>query len=204
VANKQQLVEQKLQLLDEARRLFGSDEKFNSTSLSEEIRLVKIQMIIDKNYKLQMNGKSLYETIGDLFKLNILEEAEKLRKEFKIPDTSESWWHLKAKSLAKGHLWEELEKFSKSKKSPIGYEPFVNYCMDSNNVIEAKKYYLKVTVPENKFKCLIRMKMLSDALDVAFQNKDEHGINMVINKCDNTQRIIIEKAKGLKAQLAGQ
>lgn len=33
-----------------------------------------------------------------------------------------SWWHLKAKNLAKGGLWDELEKFSKSKKSLIGYE----------------------------------------------------------------------------------
>lgn len=191
-------------MLDEARRLFGSDEKFNSSLLSEEIRLVKIQMIIDKNFKLQLNGKSLYETLGDLIKLNILEEAEKLRKEFKISDTSEIWWHLKAKNLAKGHLWEELEKFSKTKKSPIGYEPFVNYCMDSNNVQEAKKYYTKVTVPESKFKCLIRMKQLSEALNVAFQNKDELGINLVISKCDSSQRLIIDKAKSLKLQLAQQ
>jgi hypothetical protein len=35
-----------------------------------------------------------------------------------------SWWHLKAKNLAKGNLWDELEKFSKSKKSVIGYEVF--------------------------------------------------------------------------------
>jgi hypothetical protein len=32
------------------------------------------------------------------------------------------WWHLKAKNLSQGHLWDELEKFSKSKKSVIGYE----------------------------------------------------------------------------------
>ena len=96
-----------------------------------------------------------------------------------------------------------MEKFSKSKKSVIGYEPFVNYCMDSNNVLEAKKYYLKVTLPDNKFKCLIRMKLLREALDVAFQNKDELGINLVISKCDSTQRIIIEKAKALKVELNG-
>ena len=102
----------------------------------------------------------------------------------------------------KGHLWSELEKFSKSKKSPIGYEPFVNYCMDSFNVQEAKKYYAKVVNPESKFKCLIRMKLLRDALDIAFQNKDEIGINLVISKCDGTQRDIIDKAKSMKAQLA--
>lgn len=104
VAVKQKRVDQKLQMLDEARRLFGNEEKFSSSMLSDEIRLVKIQMTIDKNYKLQLNGKSLYETIGDLIKLSILEEADKIRKEFKIPDSSEMWWHLKAKNLAKGKL----------------------------------------------------------------------------------------------------
>lgn len=99
----------------------------------------------------------MYETIGELIKLNILEEAEKLRKEFKISDSSEIWWHLKAKNLAKGHLWDELEKFSKSKKSVIGYEPFIAYCLESNNVQEARKYYPKIS-PENKFKCLVKMK----------------------------------------------
>lgn len=31
------------------------------------------------------------------------------------------YWWLKLKSLAEKEQWEELEKFSKSKKSPIGY-----------------------------------------------------------------------------------
>lgn len=31
------------------------------------------------------------------------------------------YWWLKLKSLAEKEEWEELEKFSKSKKSPIGY-----------------------------------------------------------------------------------
>lgn len=31
------------------------------------------------------------------------------------------YWWLKLRSLAEKEEWEELEKFSKSKKSPIGY-----------------------------------------------------------------------------------
>lgn len=114
-------------------------------------------MNLEKTYRKSFDGKSLYETIGDLIRFGLLDEAEKLRKEFKIADSSEGWWHLKARNLCKGNLWDELEKFSKSKKSPIGYEPFVTYCMEMNNVQEAKKYFPKV-MPENRFKCLIKMK----------------------------------------------
>jgi hypothetical protein len=45
---------------------------------------------LDKNYRLQLTGKSLYETIGDLIRMGIIEEAEKTRKEFKLSDTSET------------------------------------------------------------------------------------------------------------------
>ncbi len=58
--------------------------------LSDELKLLKIQMSLDKNYKLSLTGKSLYETMGQLIRLNILEEAEKIRKEFKVSDTSET------------------------------------------------------------------------------------------------------------------
>jgi hypothetical protein len=46
-------------------------------------------MSIEKNFRIQITGKSLYETIADLIRLNILEEAEKMRKEFKISDSTE-------------------------------------------------------------------------------------------------------------------
>ncbi len=58
--------------------------------MSDELKLIKIQMNLDKNYKLSLTGKSLYETVGHLIKLNLLDEAEKIRKEFKISDTSET------------------------------------------------------------------------------------------------------------------
>ena len=43
------------------------------------------------------------------------------------------WW-IKVKALARNKDWEGLEAFAKSKKSPIGYEPFVvrQSCLRSN------------------------------------------------------------------------
>lgn len=49
---------------------------------------------------------------------------------------------------------------------------------------------------------IILLRCLADALDVASQNKDTIGINLVIRKCDpNTQKALIDKAKALKASL---
>lgn len=45
--------------------------------------------------------------------------------------------------LAKTAEWEELERFSKLKKSPIGYEAFVDICLKHGNKIQAQKYLPK-------------------------------------------------------------
>jgi hypothetical protein len=89
VVQKQERLDQKLQLLDEARRLFGNDEKFNTSLLSDEIKLIKAHVKIDKDYRVPLYEKSVYETIGELIRRNLLDEAERQRKEFKISDTSE-------------------------------------------------------------------------------------------------------------------
>ena len=57
--------------------------------LSDEIKLIKLQITIDKNFRTNLTGKPLYATIGELIKANLGDEAEKLRKEFKISDSSE-------------------------------------------------------------------------------------------------------------------
>lgn len=51
---------------------------------------------------------------------------------------------MRIQSLAHLKDWTELEKFSKSKKSPIGYAPFVDVCLQNGNKMEAVKYLPKV------------------------------------------------------------
>uniref|UniRef100_A0A8C5DAU4 Vacuolar protein sorting-associated protein 16 homolog n=1 Tax=Gouania willdenowi TaxID=441366 RepID=A0A8C5DAU4_GOUWI len=78
-----------------------------------------------------------------LLSLGLHKQAEQLYRDFRIPD--KRYWWLKLTSLADKGDWEELDKFSKSKKSPIGYLPFVEVCMKHNNKYEAKKYVSRVT-----------------------------------------------------------
>jgi len=37
------------------------------------------------------------------------------------------FWYLKLRALTEAKDWEGLDAFAKSKKSPIGYEPFVRH-----------------------------------------------------------------------------
>lgn len=51
-----------------------------------------------------------------------------------------SWWYLKLKALTEIRDWEQLELFAKSKKSPIGYEAFVEHLLATGNQRQAVKY----------------------------------------------------------------
>jgi len=57
------------------------------------------------------------------------------------------WW-IKIKALARNKDWEGLEAFAKSKKSPIGYEPFVVRRPPVNRVkTERQTHLLSLTPP---------------------------------------------------------
>jgi hypothetical protein len=55
--------------------------------ISDEIKLIKQQNHLEKTYKLDLIGKSLFQTIGELLKNNLIKESEDMRKEFKVSDS---------------------------------------------------------------------------------------------------------------------
>lgn len=114
--------------------------------LCEDARkLLKEQKTFDDRYTIAQTqtfvGLSVHETIKRLLILGDLKNAEKKRNEYKVPD--KRFWWLRIQVLSDGFQWDELDKFAKSKKSPIGYEPFVEVCLKKNNIEEAKKYLPK-------------------------------------------------------------
>jgi hypothetical protein len=88
-------------------------------------RLLSFQLAqereLDNKYKFA--GLSVDQFISRLLIEGFSKRAEKVRNDFKVPD--KRWWWVKLKALAGNKDWDGLEAFAKSKKSPIGYEPFV-------------------------------------------------------------------------------
>lgn len=114
---------------------------FNASIIEESLKLLRFQRDLEEklNRKNQIVGKSVNDTCKLLLDLN--ENANKFRNDFKIPD--KRFWYLTIHSLAQREEWAELEKFSKSKKSPIGYAPFVDVCLKKKD--EALHYLPKVS-----------------------------------------------------------
>jgi len=178
----------KIKLLKLSKDLFSIKKEFylDSKLIQDEIDLINIQEDFDS-----LSPERIYSntSISDSIFNSILERQDKkalaLKSKFSVPD--KRYWWLRIKALSKGEYWDELENFSKSKKSPIGYSPFVQVCLDRNNLSEASKYVLKVTDSREKVDYCILLGMWKEAIDAAVLAKDQKLLVNIANKTKDPQ-----------------
>ncbi|EZA48287.1 Vacuolar protein sorting-associated protein 16-like protein [Ooceraea biroi] len=172
-------------LLQSAQENFKLARSDTNASLTEEqIKLLKYQRSLEDTLN------ELHDTVKILLLRNELKLADKLRSEYKIPDRR--YWWLRIQCLADQGLWSDLEKFSKSKKSPIGYEPFIDECLKYNEKLEARKYLARVK-DNLKVKYLVKLNMLNDAAQTAFDQKDSSALTFVLAQCGSSDRQLVDK-----------
>ncbi|XP_076026833.1 vacuolar protein sorting-associated protein 16 homolog [Genypterus blacodes] len=197
---REKRLETRLSLLQTAVDEYNkAKNEFAAKATEEEMRLLRFQRKLDDEKGAGLQGLSLQATMEALLSLGLHKQAEQLYRDFRVPD--KRYWWLKLKSLAEKEEWEELEKFSKSKKSPIGYLPFVDVCMKSHNKHEAKKYVTKVT-PEQKVKAHLAIGDVEGAADAAIERKNEAEMATVLSRCSAADRLVIEKLNRAKATAA--
>ncbi|RSH95606.1 hypothetical protein EHS25_000698 [Saitozyma podzolica] len=92
-------------------------------------RLLTLQLAYERelDHKFSFVGLSVNDFIFVLLTSGFGKRAERVRSDWKVGD--KRWWWLKIRALAHVRDWEGLEAFAKSKKSPIGYEPFVTHLL---------------------------------------------------------------------------
>ncbi|KAK2984521.1 hypothetical protein RJ640_001243 [Escallonia rubra] len=113
---------------------------------------------------------SISDTIRTCIVLGNHRAAVKVKTEFKV--TEKRWYWLKVFALATIRDWDALEKFSKEKRPPIGYRPFVEACVDADERGEALKYIPKLADPRERAEAYARIGMAKEAADAASQAKD--------------------------------
>eukprot|EP00069_Balaena_mysticetus_P012496 bmy_07660T0 len=154
--------------------------EFAAKATEDQMRLLRLQRRLEDELGGRFLDLSLHDTVTTLILSGQNKRAEQLARDFRIPD-KRLWW-LKLTALADLEDWEELEKFSKSKKSPIGYLPFVEICMKQHNKYEAKKYASRVG-PEQKVKALLLVGDVAQAADVAIEHRNEAEMSLVFSHC---------------------
>uniref|UniRef100_A0A8D0L0Z3 Vacuolar protein sorting-associated protein 16 homolog n=1 Tax=Strix occidentalis caurina TaxID=311401 RepID=A0A8D0L0Z3_STROC len=178
---------------------YKAKNEFAAKATEDQIKLLRLQRHLQEDFDKPYLDLSLHDTVSNLILDGHHKRAEQLYREFKIPD--KRYWWLKISALANRGDWEELEKFSKSKKSPIGYLPFVEISVKHHNRYEAKKYAPRVT-PEQRVKAFVLVGDLDQAADAAIEHKNETEMNFVLSKCTaSTDTAVAEKLNRARAQL---
>ncbi len=129
------------------------DLDFLSKLLADHLKLLGFQKEISGQVKdSSCTELSVDELMSFCIKNSQLKQADRIRSVFKIPD-KKCWssdrvmcrfWYIKIRALAEAGFWEVLKAFGFDKKSPIGYQPFVEICLKYENMEQARLYLPKV------------------------------------------------------------
>ncbi|KAG2008272.1 vacuolar protein sorting 16 isoform 1 [Coprinopsis cinerea AmutBmut pab1-1] len=140
----------KLETVKAARRFFSEDKDraFEAKMMDESTRLLAFQQQLEAetDNKIPFFGLSVNETLRTCLVNGLSKRADKLKSDFKIPD--KRFWYVKMKALTEAKDFEGLDAFAKSKRSPIGYEPFVRHLLEQGHAKEAAGYVAKCDSPK--------------------------------------------------------
>ncbi|SNX85643.1 related to vacuolar protein sorting 16 [Melanopsichium pennsylvanicum] len=132
--------------LKTAMKFFGEDKErvLDAKLVDEQIRLIAVQQALEKEdgHRSQYTGLSLNGTIRQLLFRNMSKKAEKLRSDFKVPD--KRYWNIRLDTLIQSKNWDGLWTFANSKRSPIGFTPFIVRLVEQNHVQESRRFVPKL------------------------------------------------------------
>lgn len=131
--------------LAEVKRAYQSisGKNFASKAVGEQERLLKLQKQLEVDFDQPFVGLSVSQTISNLLTEGQTSRAAKVKDDFKV--TESRYWWIMLQALVARKDWDHLERFAKSKKSPIGYYPFYNECIKAGNQKAAAKYVSSCT-----------------------------------------------------------
>ncbi|KAF9445538.1 vacuolar protein sorting-associated protein 16 [Macrolepiota fuliginosa MF-IS2] len=140
----------KLTSVKTAQKFFSEDKdrNFEAKMMDENARLLTLQQQLEKETdgKISFFGLSVNDTIRQCLVNSLSKRADKVKTEFRVPD--KRFWYLKLHSLTEVRDFEGLDAFSKSKRSPIGYEPFVRHLVEKGHAKEAIPYVSRCDSPK--------------------------------------------------------
>ncbi|KAI5457799.1 vacuolar sorting protein [Mariannaea sp. PMI_226] len=113
-------------LLSEAK-----ENTFEIHALKEATNLLRMQEAFDRDLTDTFTGLSVNETMFKLIRLGYQGRAKKIQNEFQVPQNV-AWW-IRLRALVAKRDWNEIEEISRSKKSPIGWQPFFNLTLQAGN-----------------------------------------------------------------------
>ncbi|KAG0040394.1 hypothetical protein BGZ82_003119 [Podila clonocystis] len=170
--------------LKNSLRLYQEDKEhpFETKAIEESLKLLQSQAQLEKDFNQPFTGLSLSSTVYKLITINQGSRATKVRNDFQMPD--KRFWWIKLRALVEIRDWDGVATLAKSKKSPIGYEPFVEECVKAMQYREAAKYILKCDA-HLRAGLFLKIEAYQEAGEQAFLQKDLETLKEIRDKCPN-------------------
>ncbi|KAJ5075261.1 vacuolar protein sorting vps16 [Anaeramoeba ignava] len=163
--------QKKLQTLRIAALSFQqSHDSFMTKMVQDNIDILQLQKKYESDYRGQFIGLTITQTIDKVVTNKDLKEAEKLYKKFVVPQ--KKFWWIVIRALARARHFSLLLEFSK-KKSPIGYEPFVQVCVQNFAPQEAEQFVDKISDLYLRGRYFARLGRFEKAREIAAQSKNQ-------------------------------
>ncbi|QRV75846.1 vacuolar protein sorting-associated protein 16 [Ceratobasidium sp. AG-Ba] len=141
-ARDAQVVDNKIESARAAAKFLSEDRErsWEAKTMEDSVRLLTFQQQLEKDLegRVECVGKSVNETIRICLVNGQPRKAEKVRTDWKVPD--KRYWYIKLYAYTETRDWDGLETFAKSKRSPIGYEPFVAHLVSQGYNKQASSY----------------------------------------------------------------
>ncbi|KAI0539836.1 vacuolar protein sorting-associated protein [Xylaria digitata] len=144
------------------------ENNFELIALKEATTLLRTQEALGRDLTDSFKGLSVNETLYKLIHLGYSNKAKRIQSEFKVPEKV-AWW-IRLRALVAKRDWNEIEEIAKSRKSPIGWEPFFNLILQAGNARLAAIFIPKCTNLEPGAaitmyeKCGMRVKAAEEAV----------------------------------------
>ncbi|CAF1461168.1 unnamed protein product [Rotaria sordida] len=194
--------DQKVELTSAAKLFREAKNETVAQLVDDEARLIVKQDELEKKlYNVQLKGLSLVDTL-EMLLINFEKDADILRKDFSVSD--KRYWWIKIQAYAKKHAWTQLLEFGKKPTSPIGYEPFIDVCVRSNRLDEARRfvdrsiYSSKLDDDRLPF-MYAKVQMADEAINSAIKLKSLEALHFIEGRCQlnetNLTKIRLAKEK---------
>lgn len=97
------------------------------------------------------------------------------------------FWYVKMRALIEQRDWEALEAFARSKKSPIGYEPFVSALLAASHKTQALRYVARCEGGKTRVELFVKCGKWHMAADECLRTHNREELVELFRRAPNAE-----------------
>eukprot|EP00467_Chlorarachnion_reptans_P007458 CAMPEP_0114507372 /NCGR_PEP_ID=MMETSP0109-20121206/11975_1 /TAXON_ID=29199 /ORGANISM="Chlorarachnion reptans, Strain CCCM449" /LENGTH=854 /DNA_ID=CAMNT_0001686121 /DNA_START=234 /DNA_END=2798 /DNA_ORIENTATION=- len=171
---------QRIRMMEIAQDLFKANP-FAVAATKAQTRLLQVQRKCQIDFKKPFIDLSVNQTLAKLIRLGHTDRASRIRKEFAVPE--KRYWHIQVQTLAKEKDFNGLNQLAQSRRTPpIGFEPFIEACVENEAYTEAVKYISKLSVANEKMEWFCSIHCYGEAAEVAHGERNVEALRYISSR----------------------